>query len=117
MGWFLTAAAEDVPQVEGTDTSIIVALIAALGTVLVALIGLTAQWLSSRRTMTSPPHDPKLGERVAVTETIAREDRRTLSQLDRHVDGIGDRLDKLRWDFDDLKARYETHNRKHHGDQ
>jgi hypothetical protein len=111
VGW---AVAAELPE-PSSDASITVALIAALGTVVVALIGLAAQWLSrSARTTESPPAaDAKLSERVAVVDARSRDDRRTLVQLDRHVDGIGDEVDRLRWDVDDLKAWREEHRRRH----
>lgn len=116
MGW-LAAASEVAPE-DGSDTSVTVALIALLGTVLVALIGLGTAWISraGRTAVGPPPTDPKLGERIAVIDTIAQEDRRTLAELDRHVDGIGTIVERLRWDIDDLKEQYKSHNRQHHGD-
>lgn len=115
MGWGLAA---ELPPPE-SDSSVTVALIGALGLVVVALIGLASTWLSrSARTTESPPAgaDPKLGERQAVTETQVTDTRRTLSVLDRHVDKIGDAVDRQRWDHDDLRARFEEHMRRHHGD-
>jgi hypothetical protein len=116
VGWAVAAAAEQIPPA-ASDSSVTVALIAALGTVLVALIGLAAQWLSrSIRTGESPPQaDPKLGERIAVAEIRHEESTRTLAMLDRHVDAQGDDLDRLRWRVDDLLARFEEHMRRHHG--
>lgn len=113
MGWALAAELPTPPP----DHSITVALIAALSAVAVALIGLAAQWLSrSAGTTESPPApDPKIGERVAVTETHVQESRRTLAMLDRHVDKIGDSVDLIVWRLDDLVARYEEHMRRHHG--
>ena len=112
MGWQVAAA--DVPAAP-SDQSITVALVVTLGTVLVALIGLGAQWLSrAARTSESPPAaDPRLGERVAVAETHVNEDRRTLAQLDRHVDGIGGEVDRLRWEMDDMRAWRDEHRRGH----
>lgn len=110
MGWPLAADLPSAPS----DQSVTVALIAALGTVIVALIGLCAQWLSrSARTSEAPPTgDPKLGERQAVTETLVKEDRRTLAMLDRHVDAQGDSIDRLRWEMDDMKAWRDEHDRR-----
>ena len=115
MGWALAA---ELPEAS-SDTSITVALIAALGTVLVALIGLIAQWLTrAARTTESPPAaDPRLGERVAVAETHVYESRRTLDMLDRHVDGIDNQMDRLRWEMDDMIAWRDEHRRRHEGDR
>lgn len=112
MGWPLAAG---LPSTAVSDHSITVALIAALGTVVVALIGLGAAALSrSARTSESPPiPDAHLGERVAVLADRDETDRRTLAHLDRHIDGIGDQVDKLRWEMDDLQAWREQHNRRH----
>lgn len=106
MGWWLTAA-QDLPVEPATDSSqsVIVALIATLGTVLVALITVGLPLLFRRaRTSESPPvPDPVLGERVAVTAARQDDDRRTLAQLDRHVDGIGDQVDEQRRDLVELR--------------
>lgn len=114
MGWGLAAA--DLPATT-SDSSITVALIATLGTVMVALLGLVAQWLSRTAKTTESTPDPKLGERQARTETLVDESRRTLAQLDRHVDGIGDQVDRLRWEMDDMKAWRDEHQRRHGGPQ
>lgn len=114
MGWLLTAA--DVPPGDGSSQSITVALIVTLGSVLVALVTLTGQWLSSRgsRTTPSPPEPaPHIGERVAVTEVRTAENSRSLDVLDRHVDGIDDRVDRIRWELDDLLAWRAEHRRNH----
>lgn len=111
MGWLLIPhAADQLPAspVDGGDAqSLTVALIVTLGSVIVALIG----WAATRssRTSSSPPvADPTLGERFAVTEHITNEDRRTLTQLDRLVDGIGDLLDRVTWRLDAVEARLDT---------
>jgi hypothetical protein len=96
--------------------SLNVALISTLGTVVVALIVLAGQWLNSRgpRTTASPPEPaPHIGERVAVTEVRTADNARTLDVLDRHVDGIDDRVDKLEWKLDDLLAWRDEHRRSH----
>lgn len=116
--WALIAAAADLPAPSTSDQSVTVALIATLGTVVVALIGLAAQWVSrSVRTGDSPPSpDPKLGERVAVTEHRLADGTRTLDVLDRHVDGLGDDLERVKWQLDDLTGRFEEHLRRHRGE-
>lgn len=113
MGWAL-AAAEQLPETP-TDNSITVALIAALGTVVVALLGLVAQWLSRSAKTTESTPDPRLGERVAVAETLVSESHRTIDVLDRYVDKIGDEVDRLRWEIDDMKAWRDEHRRSHGG--
>jgi hypothetical protein len=93
-----------------------VALIVTLGSVVVALVTLTGQWLSNRgsRTTSSPPDPtPHIGERVAVTESRTADNSRTLDVLDRHVDGIDDRVDRLQWIVDDLLAWRDEHRRSH----
>lgn len=111
MGWWLTAA-EDLPVgpvTDGTSQSIITALIAVLGTVLVALVtvGLPLLFKRDRTDVTPPAPDSALGEKVAVLVDHDETDRRTLAQLDRHVDGIGDRVDRHEWRLDDLTARVD----------
>lgn len=105
MGWWLTAA-QDLPVDPSSDASqsVITALIAVLGTVLVTLItvGLPLMFRRARTSESPPTPDPALGERVAVTAARQDDDRRTLAQLDRHVDGIGDQVDELRHDVDDI---------------
>lgn len=100
MGWQLIQAADLPAAPNSTDSqSVIVTLIFALGPVLVALIGGWATVRSARTSASPPIPDPLLGERVTqVDERLAhvevhdRDDRRTLAQLDRHVDGISDRV-------------------------
>ena len=116
MGWWLTAA-QDVPPgpvSDGTSQSIVTALIAVLGTVLVALVTVGLPLLFKRdRTDAAPPTpDAQLGEKVAVLIDHDEVGRRTLDQLDRHVDGIGDRVDRHEWRLDDLTARVEELYRK-----
>lgn len=107
MGWWLTAADTGVPVDPtggGSAQSITTALILTLGTVLVALITVGLPLLLKRgRTSESPPvPDARLGERVAVLVDHDITARRTLDQLDRHVDGIGDRVDQMRRDVDQI---------------
>lgn len=109
MGWPLAA---ELPP-DSSDQSVTVALIAALGTVVVALVGLGAQWLSRSARTPEATVDPHLGERQAVTETLVKEDRRTLAMLDRHVDRQGDAIERLRWEMDDMKAWRDEHVRRH----
>lgn len=118
MGWRLGLTA-DVAPADGSSQSLNVALITTLGTVVVALIVLAGQWLSNRssRTSSSPPDPtPHVGERVAVTEARTADNQRTLDVLDRHVDGIDDRVDRLEWKLDDLLAWRDEH-RRYHGPQ
>ena len=116
MGWEPLGLAADVPPSDGSSQSLNVALITTLGTVIVALIVLAGQWVGNRSARTSPsPPDPTshIGERVAVTEVRTADQARTLDVLDRHVDGIDDRVDKLEWKLDDLLAWREEHRRNH----
>jgi len=107
VGWRLIWLAEAPIAPSGGDSeAVTVALIAALGTVLVALIS----WAGSRgaRTSPSPPvPDPQLGDRLKVVEIHDEDDRRTLAQLDKHVDGIGDRVERIRWDLDHVMKRLD----------
>lgn len=106
MGWWLTAA-PDLPAApsDGSTASITTALILTLGTVLVALITVGLPLLFKRgRTSESPPlPDARLGERVAVLVDHDITDRRTLAQLDRHVDGIGGEVEDLRRDVEQIR--------------
>lgn len=111
MGW---ALGTDLPAAP-PDYSVTVAVISALGVVLVALIGLAGTWAARSSRTPEPAADPKMNERVVVTETLVQEDRRTLAQLDRHVDGIGDMVDRLRWEMDDMKGWRQRHDDRHQG--
>lgn len=113
MGWWLTWAAE-APAPEPADHSLTTALIYALGTVLVALITIGLPLLFRQAKNAEPaPVDPRLGETVAVLASREVDDRKTLAQLDRHVDGIGDQVDRLRWEVDNLKNWQSEHRREH----
>lgn len=118
MGWWLTAAGElpVAPAPDGSSQSITTALIAVLGTVLVALVTVGLPLLFKRdRTDAAPPvPDPQLGAKIAVLTDHDEADRRTLDQLDRHVDGIGDRVDRHEWRLDDHAAALD-HIRRHLG--
>lgn len=115
MGWELIAAAE-VPATPITDSSsqsTTTALIAVLGTVLVALVtvGLPLLFRQARTSESPPLADPKLGERVAVLEHVDGDQRRTLDQLDRHVDGQGRLIDGALHRITDLEQWRQQHAR------
>lgn len=108
MGWRLIY---DATAATSTDTSVTVALIAALGTVAVALLGLLATWIARSSSAEPPPPPPtvQLNERVAVTEVRVQDSTRTLDVLDRHVDKIGDDLEHTKWRLEQLAVRVEEH--------
>jgi hypothetical protein len=97
--WWLTAASDAPPTLpgEGSTDSITTALIAVLGTVLVALITVGLPLLVRQaRTSESPPlPDPKLGERVAVIADHDREDRQTLHYVDKRLNRTEHRADVM----------------------
>lgn len=117
MGWWLIAVEAPAPVTggDGGSQSLTVALIGTLGTVVVALLTLVGNWLANKaRTSNSPPDpDARIGERIAVAEVRVQDSSRTLDVLDRHVDNLGDLVDRLTWRLDDLTARVEDHNRRH----
>lgn len=108
MGWRLLTVAATTPlpaaPSSSTSESTTVALIATLGTVIVALVTVGLPLLLKRgRTSESPPAaDPQLTAKVAVLADRDETDRRTLAALDLHVDGIGDRQDRLIWQVEQL---------------
>lgn len=122
MGWWLTAA--DLPSTAPLpDHSLTVALIAAIGAVLVALITIGLPLLRQPKQPEAAPAplvDPKFGERVAVIDDRVKTGQRTLEQLDRYVHGVDDDLDKLRgdherlrWEHDDFVGRVTDYMRRH----
>ena len=119
MGWWLTAADLPTPAPE-TDHSLTTALIAAIGAVLVALITIGLPLLRRPAAADEPAQEPRLGERIAAGEARDEFHSRTLEQLDRYVHGMDDdhgtlraEHERLRWEFDDFKARVTEHMRRH----
>lgn len=113
MGWWLTAADLPAPAPEA-DHSLTTALIAAIGAVLVALITIGLPLLRRPEAPDDPAEvDPKLGERVAVIDDRVLTSQRSHEALDRHVHGLDDEVERLRWEFDDFKARVIEHMRRH----
>lgn len=95
---------------DSSSSSTTVILIVTLGGVVVALIGLASTWVNSRPRVTGQPAapvDPELPIKVAVLADHDQQNTRTLAQLDRHVDGIGDQVDKHEWRLDDLQGRVD----------
>lgn len=119
MGWDLTSFAAEAPPAGEGSQSVTVTLIATLGTVAIALLALVGQWLArNANTSASPPDaDPKFGERAAVLEVRVQDSTRTLDVLDRHVDSLGDAVERLTWRVDDLTGRMDEHNRRLHGQE
>lgn len=125
MGWQLTAtvtrAASEIPEAAGSAQPIIVALIAALGPILVIIV----TWaLSGRptRTSNSPPiPDARLGERVAVAESLIGADQRTLDALDKYLRGldreVDERLDKLTFRVATIEGWRDSHRDWHSKEQ
>lgn len=116
MGWFLSQAIPPDPVTAGSSDSVVTALIGTLGTVVVALIVFAGQMMSKGRGRTEesqPGPTPHIGERVAVAEARLEDGTRTLDVLDRHVDGLDDRVDRLSWLLDGLIAWRDEHDRTH----
>jgi hypothetical protein len=99
VGWWLTAAGELPvgPSPDGSSQSIITALIAVLGTVLVALVTVGLPLLLRRdRTNAAPPvSDPQLGEKLAVLVDHDKTDRQTLNYVDRRLDRMEGHVDVM----------------------
>ena len=107
MGWLIVAAATPPPS--GSSDSVTVALIATLGTVLVALIGLAAQWVMKSAKPDAPSSaDPKIGERAAVLEALVKNDRTIIDVVDRRLDRAEDDIERLRWELDRLTRLLDT---------
>ena len=109
MEWrgLIVLAAEAPSGAESSSDSITVALIAALGTVAVAVIGLFAQMLSKSRTTESPPApvpavDPRIGETVAVAAARLHDARSTLNIQDHRLDAMEDRLERMEWTLEQM---------------
>ena len=103
MGWWLiTAATSPTPgPPQSSADSVTVALIVTLGSVVVALIGLGAQWVmkAAKGDDASSVIDPKLGERAAVLERLVSDGQTVLDVIDRRLDRAEDDIERLRWEL------------------
>jgi hypothetical protein len=109
VGWLILAATSETPTPEGSADSVTVALIATLGTVLVAVIGLATQ-VVMKSAKDEPPVsvDPRIGERAAVLETLVKADRTIIDVIDRRLDRAEDDIERLRWEIDQLTGQRDT---------
>lgn len=104
MEWWLTPLlAAEPPASDGSSESLTTALIAVLGTVLVALItvGLPLLFRQARTSESPPvpaaPVDTRMAERLAVAERLVNDDRTILDVIDRRLDRAEDDIERLKW--------------------